>query len=1182
MRFFDVLLRVTWLLLTEHIVSYRRIESEFDLDGSALEDIRRELIQIKRWAVDRDGEHLVWVGTAERLSSPSSAADVAPIEPLVPVRDTEPAAQFQNCAPAASQAETIPPTAETSTTSAPSSDAERRPLTVMFCDMADSTALSTKLDPEDLQDVIRAYQETCTGVIREYGGFVARYMGDGILVYFGYPKSLERNAERAVLSALSMLEAMTELNRTLGHGQDVEIAVRIGIATGMVVVGEVVGEGLAQERTVVGEAPNLAARLQSIAGRNGIVIGSLTKELAGEEFTYKDLGARELKGISGSVRSWGVIGRRDDGTDEADHDERDGSAAVPQLVGRDEEIGLLRRAWQSTKDEGRGQVVTISGEAGIGKSVLIDGVRAEVRAEGLPCAVLRCSPYHTNSALHPMIQHLKRVVGWQPEHTAEERLAKLEAMLATYDQPIGETVPLLASLMSLPLPEDRYPPVALTPQQQKQQTQDTIIAMILEAAERQPLLQLWEDLHWADPSTLELLGLLIEQAPTASLLMVLTARPDFVSPWPARSHITPITLNRLERPHAEALIARIAGMKPLPPEVVDHVVTKTDGVPLYVEELTKTILDSDVLRDTGERFELTGPLASLAIPDTLQESLMARLDRLPQVRELAQLASVLGREFAYEMISGLATSGERLLQEGLGQLVEANVLYQRGRPPRARYIFKHALIQDAAYQSLLKRTRETYQRRVAELLEQRFPEILATQPELVAHHYTEGGQYDRALVYWQRAGALAIQRSSYVEGIAHYRKALDLMPALPGSKARVGLELELQSSLGSALMAIEGYGAPEVVEAYARARDLCQQLGDKTEQFPVLWGLWLFYTAKGDHPTSQDLGLQLSALAQEVDDTAFLLEADVAMGVTTYLMGEFERSLEHLERGISLYDPTMHRELAYRYGNLDPGPVCLAYAACSLTLLGRAEEAERRSRESLQVAEDGSHSYTLARAMNWNSQVHQFRRDRKAVQSLAGRAFELATEKGFPLVLAQAPIMLGWAAAIEGDCEDGIEKMKEGISAWQSTGAGWSVSYFHGLLAEAYGAADDPQQGLETVRKAALLAETMGEHFYEAELSRIEGSLHLQCGETGEARAESCYLAALEIARRQKAKLLELRAATSLGRLWQQNGRLDEARELITPIYSWFTEGLDTVDLKEARSLLDELEAPASGAVGGV
>ena len=503
MRFFDLLAIVTALLRQRQRVSYRALRREFELDDACLADLRFELVEVEQIALDQDGEILVWAGEGvagrQHVASPLRRAAPAALAPAPAVPADEPLA--------------VLPVA---------SDAERRPLTVMFCDLADSTALSAKLDPEDLQDVIRAYQERCTGIVREYEGFVAKYMGDGILVYFGYPKSLERNAERAVRSGLAIVEAMAELNRELGRAKGIEIAVRIGIATGIVMVGEVVGEGMAQERTVIGEAPNMAARLQGLAGRNGIVVGALTKEVAGDAFVYQDLGARELKGIAGLVKIWGVSGLTADLAEEA---ETDSGAAPAALIGRDEETGLLRRAWQSTKDESRGQVVLISGEAGIGKSVLVDGLRAEVRAEGLPRIAFRCSPYHTNSALYPVIEHVKRLLRWQPEMPPRPALPPWKRCSAAHSQPLAEVVPLFASLLSLALPEGRYPPLALSPPQQKQQTQDALIAWTLEEAERQPLLTLWEDLHWADPSTLELLGLLIEQAPTAPLLIVLTFAP---------------------------------------------------------------------------------------------------------------------------------------------------------------------------------------------------------------------------------------------------------------------------------------------------------------------------------------------------------------------------------------------------------------------------------------------------------------------------------------------------------------------------------------------------------------------------------------------------------------------------------------------------------------------------------
>ena len=1163
MAFVDVLAKVAWTLLAEGRVSYRRIKREFGLDDDAVEDLRHELILVKHVAIDQDGEFLCWAGTAGSAIPSATTPRPPALQPLATVDD-------------GTSAQT--PLALPETTTAPeppaqsASDAERRPLTVMFCDLADSTALSTKLDPEDLQDIIRAYQNRCTALIQEYEGFVAKYMGDGILVYFGYPKSLERNAERAVRSALAIIEAMSGLNHTLGSEKGIEIAVRIGISTGMVVVGEVVGEGLAQERTVIGEAPNVAARLQSVARRNGIVLGGLTKELAGDAFDYEDLGAQTLKGISGTVSAWGVTGLKGDGAADADADGTMGDAPAPPLVGRDEETGLLHRAWQGTKEEGRGQVVTISGEAGIGKSVLIDGLKAEVRAEGLPQLTLRCSPYHTNSALYPLIEHFKRLARWQPEDGAAARLKKLEEMLGRYDQPLSETVPLMASLLSLTVPEGRYPPLALTSPQQKQQTQDMIIGITMEVAESQPFLLLCEDLHWADPSTLELFELLIEQAPTASLLMVLTARSEFVPPWPARSHITPITLNRLERPHSEVLLARIAGMKPLPAEVVDHIVTKTDGVPLYVEELTKTILASDILRDTGERFELTGPLSSLAIPDTLQESLMARLDRLPQVRELAQLGSVLGREFAYEMITGLSTIDETTLRKGLGQLVEAELLYQRGRPPRAKYIFKHALIQDAAYQSLLKRPRQQYHLQVAQLLETRFPGTIEANPELVAHHYTEAGATEQAVAYWLKAGQRASQKSAHPEAIVHLRTGLDMLPGLAETPERAKQTLAYLSTLGPVYMATQGYGSSEAEQVFSRARELCQLVGDTEDICPVLFGIYLIALARAKYHESIDVAEELLEKAHRSQDSGGRSMGHVSLGVSLLHVGQQTLARPHFEQVITLHDPEKHLSLAHRY-SLEPRTAAKAYLALALWLQGYPDQALEYGHQTIALIEQVEHPYTEARGLYWNTILYGFRREWPIVEKRAAAAMKSANKHGFALVSAAGQIMQGAAVAAGGQGSAGLKQINDGLDAYLATGAVFQRTYHLAVFAQALGAEGLQKEGLEALQNAADLVETTGERFYEAEIHRLKGELLLAASPQASPEAEACFHQALDVARHQETKSLELRAANSLACLWRTQGKCAEARELLAEIYGWFTEGHDTVDLKNAKGILDDLNA---------
>ncbi|MBL8710161.1 MAG: AAA family ATPase [Rhodospirillaceae bacterium] len=1158
MTFNNVLAQVTWLLLCERFVTYRRIAREFDLDHAALEDVRFELIQIKRCAIDRGGEFLVWAGTTEDVVSISAVTAAATSAPLMPLRDAVLAAR--RIAPAQSPA------------LAPSSDAERRPLTVMFCDLADSTALSTRLDPEDLQDVIQAYQETATRIIQDYEGYVAKYMGDGILIYFGYPKSLERNAERAVRSALGIVEAMAQLNRTLGREKGIEIAVRIGIATGMVMVGTVIGEGMAQERAVIGEAPNVAARLQGLAGRNGVVIGALTRDLSGDGFVYQDLGSHALKGITGLVKCWSVTGLRADVTDERYVDETDGAAQVPSLVGRDEETGLLRRAWQSTREEGRGQVVVISGEAGIGKSVLVDGLKAELHAAGLMRMTLRCSVYHTGSALYPVIEHMKRLAGWQPEDGAVARLAKLEAVLARYDQPSEETIPLMAALMSLPLPADRYPPLALSPQQQKRQTQDALIAIILETAEREPLLAIWEDLHWADPSTLELLELLIEQVPTASLLMVLTARPEFTPAWPARSHITPITLNRLERPHVEALVARIAGAKPLPVEVVDHIVIKTDGVPLYVEELTKTILASEILRDAGDRFELTGPLSSLAIPDTLQESLMARLDRLPQVRELAQLAAVLGREFAYEMISGLSTIGDVVLQQGLGQLVDAELLYQRGRPPRARYIFKHALVQDAAYGSLLKRNRQQAHLQVAELLEARFPDTVGEHPEILGHHYRESNLTERAVKYFLAAGERDLRMSANAEAIAHLSKGLEIIAAIPAGRGRDALELDLLMTMGPALIATKGYAASEVEPAYRRALELCVALGDWSKQFSVLLGLSLIHLVRSDLLSSRDLAEQAVELARLHPEPGFDLAADRALGLALIMLGELDAARSTLRRVYTSYDLATHGSFAFRRGGSDFGVGALGMGSLAAFPLGYPDQARELCAQGLVLARKLGHPISEA-LVRWNgAMVEQARGDVEATLVHVSAGLELAEEKGFPQYVAWLTVLRGAALLQQGDTDAAIAELRKGIDHNHAIGSLLQVPYWTTFLATAYGRNGQATEGLIAVEEALERVERTKDRFAEAELYRVKGDLMLCGDDPDDAGAESCFQQAIEIARGQNARCWELRAATDLARLWLRQGKKAAARDLLSEIHGWFTEGFATTDLMAAQELLDRMD----------
>ena len=1041
-------------------------------------------------------------------------------------------------------------------------EAERRQLTVLFCDLVGSTQLSGQLDPEDLRAVVRAYQEAAAAVIQQYAGHIAQYLGDGLLVYFGYPTAHEDDARRAVHTGLGIVDAIATLNTHLMGQYAVQLAVRLGIHTGPVVVG-VMGGGGRHEHLALGETPNIAARLEGLAPSNAVVISAVTARLVRGAFALEDMGTHTLRGIAEPMTITRVRGL----LPTPSPDEEFVARTVPVLVGREEESGLLRRRWNQSQ-AGLGQVVFVSGEAGIGKSALVEGLRAQVRAEGLPRIAFRCSPYHTASAFYPVIIHLEHVWQFAPDDAPATRLMKVEAGLRPFDWPLAEVVPLFAGLLAVPLLAERYAPLTWTPQHQKQQTLDMLVAWLAAQAERQPVLAVWEDLHWADPTTLEMLGLVIEQAPTVPMLHVLTSRPTFGPPWPPRSHLTSLVLNRLERRQVEALIAQRVGGKALPAEVIQHIVTKTDGVPLYIEELTKMLLVSPLLREEGDQHVLTGPLRTATIPDTLQDALMARLDQLAVAKEVAQLGAVLGREFTYDVVQAISHRDEDTLQAGLRQLVAAELLYQRGRPPRARYVFKHALIQDAAYASLLKSTRQQVHERIARVLEAQFPEMVATQPELLAHHLTEAGHPARAVGYWQRAGERAVARSANLEAISHLKTGLAVLQTLPETTERIQQELLLQTTLGPALMNTKGFAAPEAEHAYARARALCQSVGDTPQLFSVLRGLWQFYNGRGAYQTAREVGEQCLQLAHQGDDTARLLEAHHTLWTTHFLTGELPLARTHMEQGLALLDPEQSRALAVTYGH-DPGVCCRGGAAVVLWLLGYPDQALRQLHAAHALAQEVAHPPSLAFARMLTAIAYQLRREADAAHGQAEALIALATEQGFTLFLAIGGIVRGATQTALGQRGEQIGQIRQHLAAVRETGSAVWEPYFLGLLADLYAQDGQVEAGLATLDEA-LAAQATGQRLVEAELYRLRGSLVLQMGRP-QAEVETWLRRALDVARRQEAKSLELRAAMSLSRLRQQQGKRKEAHDLLAEVYAWFTEGFDTADLQEAKALLEEL-----------
>jgi class 3 adenylate cyclase/predicted ATPase len=1150
MDYDELVAKVIELLRREKRVPYRALKRRFALDDDYIEDLKVDLIEAKRLAIDENDRILVWIGDTQEVVSP-------PSQPT-----PQPAAQQE------------PPPQGEPLLAPRSPEAERRQLTVMFIDLVDSTALASRLDPEDYRAVVRAYQSTCTDVIQRYEGHVAQLLGDGLLVYFGFPRSFENAAQRAVSTGLGVLTALKHLNARLEQDKGITLAVRLGMHTGLVVVGAMGSPGR-QEQLALGDVPNIASRIQGLAEPNTVALSAATYRLVQGYFECQALGEQTLRGVAAPMAVYRVRG---ESGAQSRLDVASARGLTP-LVGREQEVGLLLERWNQVT-EGHGQVILLSGEAGIGKSRLVQVLKEHVANEPHTRWECRSSPYYQNTALYPITDLFQRALHWQPEDTPDEKLATLEQQLRQYRLPVVETVPLFAPFLALTLPEDRYPPLTLSPQRQRQKTFETIVAFLLELAERQPVVFILEDLHWADPTTLEFLALLVDQTPTASLCVLATCRPHFQPSWSHRSYLTEVTVHRLSTVQVAHIIAQLTQGKTLPRELVQQILAMTDGVPLYVEEMVKAVVESGVLQEVNGQYALAGPLATLAIPATLQDALTARLDRLMTAKAIAQLGATIGRQFSYDLLQAIAHVDATTLQRELGRLVEAELVYQRGVPPQATYVFKHALIQDAAYQSLLKSTRQQSHQRIAQVLEVQFPETTQAQPELLAHHYTEAGLAEKAVHYWYTAGQRASERSAHVEAIAHLRQGLELLQTLPETPERTQREVDLLIVLGASLIATKGFAAPEVGQTYLRAQRLCQHLDNPHQFFPVLRGLWTYYHVRAELQRARALGEQLLTLAQQVRDVAMLCAAHRALGSTLLFLGVVADAQTHFAQGIALYDPQQHHTSVFLYGE-NAGVVCGINDALALWYLGYPEQGLMQIDDALTLAQRIGHPFSLGFALVVAAVFHQSRREVRTAQGHAEAAINLATEQGFPYWMALSSMLRGWALAHQGQAQEGIEQLNQGLIAHRATGAELWRPYFLALLAEAHGIQGEPETGLTALTEALTLVDTTGERWYEPELYRLKGELLLKQSSDNRTEAESCFRQAISIAQNQSAKSWELRAATSLTRLWQQQGKRDEARQLLGDVYGWFTEGFDTADLQDAKALLEALQAPRSASAGG-
>jgi class 3 adenylate cyclase/tetratricopeptide (TPR) repeat protein len=1054
-------------------------------------------------------------------------------------------------------AKALPPEAPSTAPKVTQETAERRQVTVMFSDLVGSTALSARMDPEDLREVISGYQKCVAETVQRFGGFVAKYMGDGVLVYFGYPQAHEDDAERAVRSGLELIQAVGGLKSSA------PLQTRVGIATGLVVVGDLIGSGEAQERGIVGETPNLAARLQGIAEPNSVVIAESTRKLVGNLFELEDFGPQELKGVSSLVRAWVALQPSSvESRFEAFH-----ASGLTELVGRGEELEILLRRWTKAKS-GEGQVVLLSGEAGIGKSRLTAALLEAVASERHTRVRNFCSPQHTDSALYPTIGQIGRAAGFTRDDTLQAKLDKLDLLLAQSSTSARDTA-LFAEMLSLPN-DGRYPTLDLTPQQRRQQTLEALASQVAALSSQRPLLMIFEDAHWADPTSLELLSRIVDKIPTLRVLLIVTFRPEFDPPWIGRPHVTALTLNRLAERETSAIISHLVGNKSLPPSIRQDIIERTDGIPLFVEEMTKAVLEAG---DEGaaEHTIAVVPSPVLAVPASLHASLMARLDRLGPAKEVAQIGAVMGREFSHALLVAVVRKSEEELGSALGRLTAAGLLFRQGVPPQSSYLFKHALVQDTAYGTLLREPRRALHARIAETLESQFAEIAESQPEVLARHFTEAGMSETAIQYWSKAGERALQRSANAEAAAHLTSAIELIRVSPKGGGEGRLELRLQMALGSAARAIHGHAAPETLRVYTRARDLLDDTVPLKEQMAVLYGLFAVTLTRGEYAAARPVAEQALAVAAPESDPEATAFANRMMGVADWATGDFLAAAPRLRLVADLYAAGSGNVTDLRYSQ-DHSVWSLSLLALALWPLGFVDQAIEAASKALARAHQINHAMTSAFALIFGSTLCEFiRADPLRGGHLFDEALDYCVNKDLRAYFPWSRFYGGLSLINRGQLDQGLEMMRGAMAAAKKINAKMLWTPHLGSLALAHARAGQAEPALHLLSEALAAVEDMDERMFEAELHRIIGDVLLSVQRQGEAEVE--LTRAIAIARQQQAKSWELRASTSLARLWRDQGKVQEARELLAPAYEWFTEGFDTRDLKEANALLDELAA---------
>ncbi|HZL36765.1 MAG TPA: adenylate/guanylate cyclase domain-containing protein [Tepidisphaeraceae bacterium] len=1037
------------------------------------------------------------------------------------------------------------------------SSGERRQITVMFCDMVGSTALSTRLDPEDLRDIIAAYHKCAAEVVERFNGFVAKYMGDGVLVYFGYPEAHEDDAENAVRAGLAIVQAIAAMTATDG-GQKV----RVGIATGLVVVGELIGSGEVQERNVIGETPNLAARLQSAASPNTVVIASSTRRLTGDSFEYESVDPGQLKGFDGPVAAWRVLRERS----MQSRFEALSAANQAPLVGRVEEFELLLRRWAQIKD-GAGRVVLISGEPGIGKSRLTGALTDKLSAEHPVCLRYFCLPHHQGSALQPVVAQLSYAAGFGRDDTPAIKRDKIEKILARGNDATAATVAAFFDLLGLSATLASGTP--MDPQRKRAQVLTALLDHLNSMALRGPVLMIFEDAQWSDPTSLELLTRTVDEMQTLPILLVITFRPGFQPPWAGQPHVTSMALNRLSRSERIKLVGHVTGGKALPAALLEQIVDRTDGVPLFVEELTKSLLESEQIHQQDGQYVLDQPAQPLAIPTTLQGSLMARVDRLGSAREVLQIGAAIGREFSYELLTAVAGMPDTILQDALARLIESELLVMRGTPPDASFSFKHALVQDAAYSTMLRSRRQQLHGAIASLMEKRFTDVITTTPEIVAQQFESAAQAGKAIQYWRQAGNRDLRRFAMKESIAHYTSALRLVAASPQTPEQTAIELSVCLELALAEQISLGPTSQEAMQHYQRGLALAASLPDRgRERFLATWGIWFNATMSGRTLEAYAQADDLLAIARELKNSDLMLEAYHARVPGLLRKADFPAMREASEEVIRLYDRERHRDHAFYFGGHDSRVCAQSFHAISQWALGFPDRAQQTASQCIEDARTLGHAFSLAHGLNMGGLTHLLLGDMDACRAVTDELYPLAERNRFPWPLTYARFMRAWLLAQEGDRDAGIAQM---LAAADGAPAAVLQPILLTMVAQQQMLAGRADDALSVIERATQEMERQHNHFYEAEMSRLKGEILLTQSRDNAAQSEAAFRHAMTVAVKQSCRALELSATTSLARLLGESGRAAEAYDLLAPVHGFFTEGFSRPDLQAAVTLLAKL-----------